>query len=238
MTWQVPDCSNHKPTTDKQLHRGGRNKKYVPQTTFFTAGQQVFSWDVCMNSSFGCNAHTIRHCFNSSECLINPTNNWSINSTVIGLCLIPQKLTPSTVVWNSAFQVAHHQSYQRCPPTDCWCLRFRISSDFVYVGNVCIIIVTQIIIFASTSRHLSLSSRPSSSEGWRQQLSIPVSSSSIALRPLTFPLAECTCTPSNLLCRWSIVFLVCLDNVFLPCFLRVQSVLAVRPTALLMQCFT
>jgi len=95
-------------------------------------------------------------------------------------------------------------------------------------NNLCIYVTTS----------LSLSSRPSSSEGWRQQLSIPVSSSSIALRPLTFPLAECTCTPSNLLCRWSIVFLVCLDNVFLPCFLRVQSVLAVRPTALLMQCFT
>jgi len=39
--------------------------------------------------------------------------------------------------------------------------------------------------------NLSLSSRPSSSEGWRQQLTIPVSSSSIALCPLTSPLAEC-----------------------------------------------
>ena len=80
----------------------------------------------------------------------------------------------------------------------------------------------------ASSLSLSLSSRPSSSEGWRQQLTIPVSSSSIALCPLTSPLAECTCTPSNLLCRWSTVFLVYLDNVFLPCFLLVQSVLAVR----------
>jgi len=48
---------------------------------------------------------------------------------------------------------------------------------------------------------LSLSSRPSSSEGWRRQLTIPVSSSSIALCPLTFSLAECTCTMFNLLCR-------------------------------------
>jgi len=75
---------------------------------------------------------------------------------------------------------------------------------------------------------LSLSSRPSSSEGWRQQLTIPVSSSSIALCPLTSPLAECTCTPSSFLCRWSTVFLVSLDNVFLPYFLLGQSVLAVR----------
>ena len=65
---------------------------------------------------------------------------------------------------------------------------------------------------------LSLPSRPSSSEGWRQQLTIPVSSSSIALCPLTSPLAECSCTR-----RIFYVFLVCLDNVFLPYFLLGQS---------------
>ena len=53
----------------------------------------------------------------------------------------------------------------------------------------------------NTLMFISLSSRLSSSEGWRQQLTIPVYSSSIALCPLTSPLAECTCTPSNLLCR-------------------------------------
>ena len=76
--------------------------------------------------------------------------------------------------------------------------------------------------FHNIHRH-SLSSRPSSFECWRQQLTIPVFSSSIAIYPLISP-----CIPSNLLCRWAIVFLVCFDSVFLPYFLPVQSVLAVR----------
>ena len=32
-----------------------------------TAGEKVFSGQVCMDGSVGCNANTIGHCFNSSK---------------------------------------------------------------------------------------------------------------------------------------------------------------------------